>query len=77
VRDQHGGRNQPKTQLPLPIVVHFFLLLGFLQVIREGETWLGHDNFLVSGKVQNLCNKRQVFIQAQEGEIYLECHGLD
>jgi hypothetical protein len=24
-------------QLSLPIVVHFFLLLGFLQVLKEGQ----------------------------------------
>jgi hypothetical protein len=77
MKDQHGGRDKPKTQLPLPIIVHFFLLLGFLQVIGEGETWLGHDNFLVLKKVSNIYNKHQVFIQVWEGEVYLECHGLN
>jgi hypothetical protein len=34
---QHGGRDKPKAQLPLLIIVHFFLLLGFLQVIGKGN----------------------------------------
>ncbi len=73
---QHGGRDKPKAQLPLLIIVHFFLLLGSLQVI-EKETWLGHDNFPVLEKAWSLCNRCQVFVQVQEGEICLKCHGLN
>jgi hypothetical protein len=38
------------SQLPLPIIVYFFLLLCSLQVLGEGKTWLGHNNFPISKK---------------------------
>jgi hypothetical protein len=57
-------KDKPKTDLPFPIVVYFFLLLGCLQLLGEGETWLTHGNFPLSEKAQNLCNRHQVVIQA-------------
>jgi hypothetical protein len=50
VKDQHGSRNKPKVQLPLPIIVCFILLLGSLQVLGEGETWIGRGNFPIKKK---------------------------
>ncbi len=75
MKDEHACRDKPKVQLPLPIVICFFLLLGSLQVLGEGETWLGCDNSPISKNVQSLCSTRQVFLQVQEGEVRLECCG--
>jgi hypothetical protein len=77
VKDQYGGRDKPKAQLPLPIVICLFLLLGSLQVLGEEETWLGCDNFPISEKVQSLYNTCQILVQVQEGEVRLECRGLN
>jgi hypothetical protein len=76
IRDQHGGINKPRTDLPFPIVV-YFLLLGCLQLLGEGETWLRHASFPLLKMAQSLYNKHQVVIQVRKGGVRLECHGLN
>lgn len=58
-------------------LVMFNPLLGFLQGLKEGETWIGRGSFEASARAQLMCSRRQALIQFSETSLRLECHGCN